>query len=178
MIGNLLGNFLSDLASDAKKLTDELRHGTKTRTITVAKAYCTPARDIITGALQPYGVRIYGYREYTRLTSPRAWLRQQGINDAEPEAKPLPMATFADVTVSEAAAAWAEYLLLRTGKLYVPGKYVNARNARWAAQHGGRMPPQWDRGEPLIEASCQAGRDAWQGVRGAMGDARNKVSDR
>lgn len=161
-------------AGDLKSMFSELRHGTRTRTITVAKAYCTPARNIITGALQPYGVKIYGYKEYQRFTSPRAWLRQQGINDAEPQAQPLPMATFADVTVSEQAAAWAEYLLLRTGKLYVPGRYVDRRNERWAARHGGRMPPAWDRGEPLIEASCQAGRDAWQGVRDALKNSKRK----
>jgi len=178
MIGNLLGNILGDvagdLAKDAKGMADELRHGTRTRTITVAKAYCTPARNIITGALQPYGVRIYGYREYARFTSPRAWLRAQGITGDEPQAQQLPMATFADVTVSERAAAWAEYLLLRTGKLYVPGQYVNRRNQTWAERHGGKMPPQWDKGEPMIEASCGAGRDAWQGVRDAMKKAREK----
>jgi hypothetical protein len=158
---NLLGEILSVITKDIKGIINELHHGNQTITITVAKAYCTPARGIVYTALQPYGVKIYGYREYQRFTSPRAWLRAQGINSAEPNAQQLPLATFADVTVSNQAAAWAEYLLLRTGKFYVPGEYVNAKNAQWATQHGGQMPPQWDKGLPLIEKNCSIGKTLW-----------------
>lgn len=84
----------------------------------------------------------------------------------------LPVATVARVTVSEKAAAWAEYLLLRTGKLYVPGAYVNKRNEQWAARHGGQMPPAWDKGQPWIESSCSAGIQQWQQVKDAAKQAK------
>ena len=74
----------------------------------------------------------------------------------------LPIATIAEIRVSEKAAAWAEYLLLRTGALYVPGRYVNRRNAEWAKRHGGVMPPAWSEGKPWIEASCKDGVKAWE----------------
>ena len=93
--------FFDILRSEFSKAISEMWYGVKLRTITVAKAYCTPARNIVTGALQPYGVKIYGYKEYCRLTSPIAWLRQQGITDnVETSSKPLPMATIAEVTES------------------------------------------------------------------------------
>lgn len=142
------------------------RTSSRLRTITVAKPYCTPARDIITGALQPYGVKIYRYNEVIKTVSPIAAIRSLRVSNSALEElsramDPLPRAQVAEVTVSEAAAAWAEYLLLRTGKLYVPGRYVNKRNADWAARHGGQMPPQWNNGQPWIEQSCSAGKKAW-----------------
>lgn len=156
----------SKLFSDLQSSFDELRYGTPTRTITVAKSYCSPARHIITGALQPYGVRIYGdIKEYPRMAGVREMFKQlqlspESFDGDMPVA--LPIATIAKVKVSEKAAAWAEYLLLRTGALYVPGRYVNRRNAEWAAKHGGLMPPAWRNGRPWIEASCSEGVKAWE----------------
>lgn len=142
------------------------RTPSRLRTITVAKPYCTPARRIITGALEPYGVKIYGYNEVIKTVSPIAALRGMKVAASNIETvaialDPLPHAQVAEITVSEKAAAWAEYLLLRTGKLYVPGRYVNRRNADWARRHGGQMPPQWNKGKPWIEQSCSEGKKAW-----------------
>ena len=165
----------SDILRDFTAAFSDLRYGTPTRTITVAKPYCSPARNIITGALQPYGVKIYGYAERTEKTELQGFLRRMKVEAKTWEnlkfgpAAPmfLPMAIVAEVTVSEQAAAWAEYLLLRTGKLYVPGRYVNKRNAEWANRHGGRMPPAWKDGKPWIEASCSEGVEAWEAVKEA-----------
>lgn len=159
-----------ELRKELAELFSSLQPGPATRTLTVAKPACTPARDIVTGALDGYGVRIYRYSERMRTTTPREYIRQLGLNAnniADRLEKPLPLATIVKVTVSEAQAAWAEYLLLRTGKLYVPGAYVNQRNADWAAKHGGRMPPAWEDSKPWIEASCSDGMAAWNPLRDA-----------
>ena len=156
----------NELFSDLQSSFDELRYGTPTRVITVAKPYCSPARNIITGALQPYGVKIYGdIKEYSRMAGVRGMFKQlqlspESFDGGVPVA--LPIATIAEIRVSEKAAAWAEYLLLRTGALYVPGRYVNRRNAEWAKRHGGVMPPAWSEGKPWIEASCKDGVKAWE----------------
>lgn len=161
-----------DIGQELKTMRDELKPGPRTRTITVAKPACTPARSIITATFQKYGVKLYGLTEQTRVISAAAWARQQGIKADIPAEKTLPVATVATVTVSADAAAWAEYLLLRTGKLYCPYGYVNRKNEAWAAQHGGRMPPAWNSGAPWIEKDCKEGMTAWQPLRG-MAVARN-----
>ena len=162
---------LGDLMNELRGLRDEAHYGQRTRVITVAKPFCAPARGIITGALQQYGVKMYGYRDQIKTISPRAWARQQGVIADAPldmaGEKLLPLATVAEVTVSEQAAAWAEYLLLRTGKLYCPNGYVNARNEAWAKRHGGQMPPAWNEGKPWIEKSCSEGMKAWAPLRDA-----------
>jgi len=86
----------------------------------------------------------------------------------------LPMAQIAKVVVSAKAAAWAEYLLLRTGKLYVVGSYQNPRNEAWARQHGGTMPTAWHEGKPMIETSCTQGMAAWAPLRKAARKGKSK----
>ena len=143
----------NELFSDLQSSFDELRYGTPTRVITVAKPYCSPARNIITGALQPYGVKIYGdIKEYSRMAGVRGMFKQlqlspESFDGGVPVA--LPIATIAEIR-------------LRTGALYVPGRYVNRRNAEWAKRHGGVMPPAWSEGKPWIEASCKDGVKAWE----------------
>lgn len=169
---------MNSLRNDA----NSLKPGPKTRTITVAKPYCAPARNIITGALQPYGVKIHAISERTEKAELRGFLRRMKV-----EARTwdnlqygpgaviwLPMAIVAEVTVNEAAAGWAEYLLLRTGKLYVPGRYVNSKNAEWAERHGGQMPPAWNDRKPWIESSCSDGMKAWGPIREAMKKGDNR----
>lgn len=182
-----------DVRTEQQRLQAELRQavadakpGPRTQTITVAKPYCSPARNITTGALQPYGVKVHAIDERTEKAELRGFLRRMKV-----EARTwdnlkfgpgaviwLPMAIVAEVRVNEAAAAWAEYLLLRTGKLYVPGKYVNPRNAEWAARHGGQMPPAWAEGRPWIETSCSEGMKAWAPLREAAKKGRSLLHDR
>ncbi len=165
-----------ELVNDTRSTVSSVRYGQPTRTLTVAKPYCSPARRLITGALQPYGVKIHSIQEQIIKVSLLDFARRMKIEAKTFEnlkfgpAAPmfLPMAVHAQVTVNEAAAAWAEYLLLRTSKLYVPGRYVDPRNEQWAAQHGGRMPPAWKDGKaPWIERTCSDGMQAWQVVKNA-----------
>ena len=167
---------IGDILNDLKSTFDEVRNATATRTITVAKPFCTPARDIVMTALNGYGVKVYDYSERVIPVSLADFARRMKIERKTFENLQygsmapvfLPMAIHAEVTVSEKAAAWAEYLLLRTGKLYVPGKYVNRRNEEWAAKHGGRMPPAWQEGKPWIEQSCSEGKQAWRQARAVL----------
>lgn len=166
-----------ELVKEIKNAVGELRHGTRTRTITVAKPYCSPARHIVTGALEPYGVKIYGFSEAARMANPLDLIRgSAAITMSRVKDIPamLPISQVAHVTVSESAAGWAEYLLLRTGKLYRVGGYINRRNAAWAAQHGGTMPPAWNEGKPWIESSCSQGVKAWQQVKAASQNAQKQ----
>lgn len=159
-----------DLFKDIADTFKDLRIGEPTRTLTVAKPFCSPARHIVTGALEPYGVKIYDCKETIKTAGVRGMARQLGLSEDAFDASvkvPLPMAQVVKVEVSEKAAAWAEYLLLRTGKLYVVGDYVNPRNERWARQHGGTMPTAWHDNRPMIETSCKAGMDAWAPLRKA-----------
>jgi hypothetical protein len=155
-----------DLRKEFAGMFGSVRPGPATRTLTVAKPFCAPARDLITATFKQYGVKVYGYDEQVKMLSPRQAMKNLSVpGDSEiRNFDPLPVAQVAKVTVSESAAAWAEYLLLRTGKLYVPGQYVNKRNADWAARHGGKMPPA---GQPWIERSCSEGMKAWAPLREA-----------
>ena len=173
----MLKEIFGDLGKELKAMRDELKPGPRTRTITVAKPYCSPARSIITGALQPYGVKIHGITERPRMAGMRGMIKQMGLDPDSFDGgtnTPLPIAQVAKVTVNEQAAAWAEYLLLRTGKLYCPDGYVNARNEQWAKQHGGTMPPAWNEGKPWIETSCKDGMKAWAPLRKAAKKRKNK----
>ena len=82
------------------------------RTIIVGWGQCAPMRnkDVLT-ALTPYGVRV----------------RSLTI-DVQPEG------SIANVTVSDEAAAWAEYLLCRSGRFGLMSKPIDARNIEWGAK--------------------------------------------
>lgn len=161
-----------ELFQDIKDTMSGFRYGTATRTITVARPYCTPCRGFVVTALQPYGVVIHGYSEQLRTANPLDVIKVNGKmpNTAFDYSRPLPIAQVAKVTVSEAAAVWAEYLLMRHGKLSVVPPYQNAKNQAWAARHGGQMPPQWNKGEPWIEKSCTDGVNAWKEVKRSLTD--------
>jgi len=165
------------IADEVGAAFDDLRLGPGKRTITVAKPYCMPARGIVLSALQPYGVKIHAISETVKTVGVKAALRQYGIDDtafdnAERTTSPLPTAQVCRVVVNEQAAAWVEYLLLRTRKLYIVGQYVDNRNLAWAQRHGGQMPPAWGEGKPWIETGCKAGMDAWGPLRKAAKNRR------
>jgi len=155
----------------------DMGRGEPTRTLKVAKPYCTPARHIVTGALQPYGVKILDYTETVKTAGVRGMMKQMNLSEDSFDGNTkvaLPMAQIAKVVVSAKAAAWAEYLLLRTGKLYVVGSYQNPRNEAWARQHGGTMPTAWHEGKPMIETSCTQGMAAWAPLRKAARKGKSK----
>lgn len=137
-----------------------------TTTLTVAKPFCAPARYIVTATLPKYGVKILSYKERTHFVSVKDFMRRMRIEMRQgenlqygPFAAPgfLAMAQVAKVKVKRSQAVWAEYLILRTGQLYIQGEYQHPRNQEWAERHGGRMPPAWKDGVPWVEASCSEG---------------------
>lgn len=97
-----------------------------TREIVVSKGWCTPARPIVEGTLRTYGVVIVDYSETI-------------------EELPIvgPFRISARVRVRKTQAEWAEYNLLRTGKLKLRSRPVNQRNREWARRHRGKMPRPW-----------------------------------
>jgi hypothetical protein len=108
-----------------------------TTKIVVAAAMCTPARVYVTAALQPYGV------QYT--FGGQFWGDYAGAFVRSMEGAYLGVC---EVFVRDQAAKWAEYLLLRSGKLQLVGKPLDERNAQWALQWHGAMPRPW------VEAGC------------------------
>lgn len=181
----MFGDLLSGMKDDLRRAADDIRHGQPTTTLHMAKPYCMPSRPIITKALQPYGVKIYSIREQVHKISMGDFLRRMRVEVRNWENLKfgpaalvwLPGAWHVEIVVNEAAAAWAEYLLLRTGKLYVRGEYQNPRNQQWAAKHGGHMPPAWKDGKaPWIETSCSDGVDAWQQIKAATEAQKGKNS--
>lgn len=159
---------LSEILGDFREMFSDLRHDVPTRTITVSKPYCSPARSIITSTFQRYGVKIFDLKEKVVSTSLGKAIAQRKLDASafdDYARKTLPVAQLAQVTVSEKQAVWAEYLMLRTGKLHIVGGYQNRRNEQWAKQYGGRMPPAWQDGQPWIEKSCKEGMQAWRPLR-------------
>lgn len=184
---NILGTILGEIESEIKDAASEVRNifdGEDTVTLTVAKPYCMPARSIIRNALEPYHVKIFRISETTHRISLSDWGRRMEIENRTMENLKygpaavmwLPIAIVARVTVRRKAAAWAEYLMLRTGKLYVRGEYFEPRNAEWARKHGGKMPPKWDEGEPWIEKGCSDGMKPWQAVKGEVSKEQKRNS--
>lgn len=169
-IGKIL---LGELQEELDEIKDSIRLESRV-VLTVAKPYCSPARHIITSTLEKYGVKVFDIKEKTLMVSLTDFARRMKIEKKTFENLQyggaavlfLPMATHAKVTVKREQAEWAEYLMLRTGKLYVPGKYYNPKNEEWASKHGDRMPPAWKDGkEPWIEKSCSDGMKIWQQVK-------------
>ena len=103
-----------------------------TTRIVVAAGLCTPARVLVDRALAPYGVR------YEATTS---WMETgDGQITTQTDQAAIDLCA---VLVSNQAARWAEYLLLRTGKLRLVSRPIDARNERWALRHRGNMPQPW-----------------------------------
>lgn len=98
------------------------------KTIIVAKALCTPARDAVTRTLQPYGV-LHTIEHYPDETLSKA---MQAVA----------------VTVNDQAAAWTEYLLLRSKQFRLLSTPLDSRNKQWAGQWNGKMPQPW------VESGC------------------------
>lgn len=98
-----------------------------TKKIVVSKGWCTPARDTVLTAMKNYGVKVLDYEEEV--------IEWPGVGPVRIDAR---------VRVKDEQAVWAEYLLLRTGKLRLRSKPLNQRNREWAERHGGQMPPAWE----------------------------------
>jgi len=143
--------------------------GTSKTVLYIAKPFCLPARGIIEPLFRKYGVKLYDIKEKTLMISPLDFARRmkvelrrwENLRYGPAALMWLPMALHATVTVKTSQARWAEYLMIRTGKLYVPGKYFDRRNQAWAEKHGGVLPPAWGDKKPWIETKCKEGVEKW-----------------
>lgn len=163
-------------------------------TFVVQKPYCSPARDIILTALQPYGIPISNYAEEEKNTSISAIAKMTRLNLKSFDglmnlSLGIPIAQEATFSVPKGQANWAEYLLDRTKKLAIVKGRIDRRNERWAGKHGGKMPTPWDAqagraraqalapppdGQPWIEKDCSKGKQIWQQVNAAVKTAKGK----
>lgn len=126
---------LPDPISWAEGFTKRTAKGGAKTTITVAKGYCTPSRETLTGALKPLHIW---------FQAPR--FDQHGPKDSETG---FPKYQTAKITVKKSQAAWAEYVILsiktpRGAPVFqVLSKPKNAKNAQWAANRSG-VPMPWN----------------------------------
>lgn len=156
----LIGEIFDGLRSSF----DDMRYGQPVTRLSVAKAYCVPARNLITATFAKYGVKIHDYDEYVQMHSGAKVPVSGNANRNGAIARMVknnndhPMAQIATVIVSQKQAVWAEYLLLRTGQLRITGRAQNPKNQAWADRHGGNMPPAWQDGKPWLEKSCNSSR--------------------
>lgn len=120
-----------------------------TTTIRVARGLCSPLRDDVLTAIEPFGVRVLNIN---------AW-GEGHWHIPCPDLTPFPDADIwvrkhiCDVTVSDAQAKWAERLLWQSGKCNLESKPLNP-SLEWTAPpdckagaHGtlgrGTMPTPW-----------------------------------
>lgn len=129
----------------------------KLTTIRVAKAYCSPSRVAISGAFRPYGI-------WFDAPDNDHWSKEK---DA---ATGWPMYQWADVTVRESQARWAEYVILsiktpQGARVFdVLSKPKDPRNERWTAQRRG-LPMPWALKSGKLDVAwiahdCPAAREA------------------
>jgi hypothetical protein len=104
-------------------------------TLKLTAAYCTPARNWLPDILAPYKVKNVVVRDKNQSDDyGNMW------QDVE-------------VDVNKQAAAWAEYLLLRSKKLVPNGKLFEEKNMEWASRRE-TMPKAW------TDGSCEAAKSA------------------
>lgn len=100
-------------------------------TLKFTAAYCTPARHWLPDILAPYKVK-------------NVVVRDKNMSDDYGN-----MWQDVEVDVNKQAAAWAEYLLLRSKKLLPNGKLFENKNMEWAARRDD-MPKAW------TDGTCEA----------------------
>ena len=104
-------------------------------TLKFTAAYCTPARNWLPDILAPYKVK-------------NVVVRDKNMSDDYGN-----MWQDVEVDVNKQAAAWAEYLLLRSKRVVPNGKLFEAKNEDWAARRDD-MPKAW------TDGSCEAAKNA------------------
>jgi hypothetical protein len=137
--------------------------GRKT-TITLAKAYCTPSRAALTGALKPLHI----------------WFQAPMFDDVVVEMG-VPSYQTAKITVKESQAEWAEYVILsikgaRGAPVFqVLSKPKNPKNAAWAARRSGvPMPWNFEAGDvSWIEHDCPEAKEMGKQQDGKTASLKN-----
>ncbi len=121
------------------------------KTIIVAAGLCTPARVHVRKALDPYGVQYRIVANY--------WLAADGGRTRRVDEF---VADLCEVRVSDRAARWAEYLILRSGHTQLLSKPIDPRNEAWAMRWRGQMPGSWVQPGCTTKPYRQSRRPWWQ----------------
>ena len=107
-----------------------------TKTIIVAQGMCSPIRGKLLTLFQPYGfknIRVKGFS-----VSPAGYGR-----DGATFAAGLPVLwNIGEVTVSDASAKWAEYLICRSRQFRLMSTPLDPRNEVWASRYE-TLPRAW-----------------------------------
>lgn len=97
--------------------------------IIVAQGMCAPIRPQVLTALQLYGFKGLHVESYAQAEDGR-----RAKDGALVIGNDRPQCNVAEITVSDAAARWCEYVLLRSHKFQLMSRPLDARNERWAAK--------------------------------------------
>ena len=105
--------------------------------IIVAQGMCAPIRPQVLTALQPYGFKPLSVESYAQAEDGR-----RAKDGALVIGNDRPQCNVAEITVSDAAARWCEYVLLRSHQFRLMSKPLDPRNELWAAKWG-TLPRAW-----------------------------------
>lgn len=106
------------------------------KTIIVAQGMCSPIRAKVLTLFEPYGFKDLSVKSYS--VSPTGY-GQDGATFAKGSRV---LWNVAEVTVSDAAARWAEYLICRSKQYRLMSKPIDPRNEAWAAKWD-TLPKAW-----------------------------------
>ena len=105
--------------------------------IIVAQGMCAPIRPQVLTALQLYGFKGLHVESYAQAEDGR-----RAKDGALVIGNDRPQCNVAEITVSDAAARWCEYVLLRSHKFQLMSKPLDPRNELWAAKWA-TLPRAW-----------------------------------
>lgn len=131
------------------------------------KPFCSPSRDIVTGALSAAGIKVYYFSEEVLQSTKKDFGRRMQIERRNREnlkygpaaAMYLPMAWEATFYVKPEQANWADYVLEATRDLMVVKGRGDKRNREWADARDHKLPKPWD--DPKC-AEGQKAKKEWQ----------------
>ncbi len=113
---------------------------------------CAPIRPQVLTALQPYGFKPLHVESYAQSEDGR-----RAKDGALVIGNDRPQCNVAEVTVSDAAARWCEYVLCRAHKFQLMSKPLEPRNEVWAARWN-TLPRAWQQAGCSTQAPQQAQR--------------------
>ena len=105
--------------------------------IIVSQGMCAPIRPQVLTALKPYGFKGLHVESYAQSEDGR-----RAKDGALVIGNDRPQCNVAEITVSDAAARWCEYVLLRSHQFQLMSKPLDPRNELWAAKWT-TLPRAW-----------------------------------
>lgn len=111
--------------------------------IVLAGPICAPLRNQILTMLHQYGITSARVTDGYALGADGSRGREGAFVLGRTQA----VRQIYHVRVSRQAAAWAEYILLRSRQYELLSQPMEERNATWAARWQGRMPKPWRQGQ-------------------------------